>query len=333
MRTISPSLSIVKLTLLLFLFTALGCSKDDDAKADQYDVYPFGKFSDKAAYWKNGKLVDLGTETGSFLSCGTVSGSDIYFGGYNNSANGSLRGGTVWKNGVGTPLLRSTYIQQIVVAGSDFYIAGQGRTSTGKNVCMIWKNGQQIKLGDSTSYAGTTTGIAISGSDIHVVGWEAQNDSVVARYWKNGKIIKLPVSNKYTFLNSIAIVGSDVYIGGSESDGSNNAASRAKLWKNGAVDTSVNNFGEITKIISNSSDLYFAGAAPGATYWSNKSPVVISGQLGSEDVVKINSDLFVVTYTYTTTSFSSLFKNDQPVSPFNGTDSNIYLNGLLVQQK
>ena len=50
----------------------------------------------------------------------------------------------------------------------------------------------------------------------------------VAKYWKNGQEVSLTKLTAYGYTSCIAVVGSDVYVGGGESNGT-----LAKYWKNG----------------------------------------------------------------------------------------------------
>ena len=65
----------------------------------------------------------------------------------------------------------------------------------------------------------TSTGSEV---DVYVAG----GDGVVAKYWKNGQAVSLTDG----IASSIAVVGSDVYVAGSEYNGSFWVA---KYWKNG----------------------------------------------------------------------------------------------------
>src|SRR5690606_2882518 len=127
---------------------------------------------------------------------------------------------------------------------------------------------------------------------VHVVGWEAKDDSVCARYWKNGKLIKLPIDMKYTYLHTIAIDGPDVYIGGYASANNDNDQ-WVKIWKN-QVDQSPGNHGQVTKIVVSDGDVYTLGNLIGGSYKKNGEPVYKEGQIGAVDIAPYEN-VFVVT--------------------------------------
>lgn len=172
---------------------------------------------------------------------------------------------SVWKNGVPTHLQSfgipggagdsnrysasyfGDYVSGMQVAGNDVYVSGGSHQSQRNNppsyrFAEYWKNGVPTLLvnglldssGSAYSFAGypTTTGIAVSGSDVYVSGYElTSGDNVIAIYWKNGVATYLSTSPAGSSANGIAVSGSDVYVAGYQNI---NDTSRAMLWKNGA---------------------------------------------------------------------------------------------------
>ena len=189
-------------------------------------------------------------------------------------------------------------------------------------------------LGDPDEEFASTMGIAISGSDIHVIGYEAKGDSVLAKYWKNGNLIKLPTDMPKTMLTSIGILGSDVYIGGYI--WVNNDPQNAFYWKNGVRISASQNFGEITKIIVSGSNVFFTGiASDNATYWLNEEPIRVEGLHSTLDIASIKDDLFLVALGLPLSSQSIYLvtKKGEIVPPFDGTDPNMKTLGILVKEK
>ena len=81
----------------------------------------------------------------------------------------------------------------------------------------------------------------MSGTDVYVAGYENVTTEVgpgqfvvagVAKYWRNGVATALTDGTNDAAATSIAIFGSDIYIGGWETSG---GVSVAKVWKNGTA--------------------------------------------------------------------------------------------------
>ena len=217
------------------------------------NVYVVGHASGTAVYWKNGNQINLVnnrvvTEATSI----TVSGSDVYIGGYDVSPNANLA--VYWKNGVEVILaaaLPLTSVNAIAVSGGNVYAAGFIGDSA-----VIWENGTRTTL--SNGYA-RANAIAISGNDIYVAGTE----NGVAVYWKNGVKTSLPSAAVAT-ANAIAISGTDVYVAGT--DNTNNAT----YWKNGVkmVLSTLNSSAKSIALFNG--DVYISGWLPSqAVYWKN----------------------------------------------------------------
>jgi hypothetical protein len=115
--------------------------------------------------------------------------------------------------------------------------------------------------------------------DVYVAGISTSvNYKVVATYWKNGIAKKIADSSVNSLANSVAVLGSDVYIAG-EVDGA------AVLWKNG-IATTLSANGTANTVVVNGNDVYVGGAItqnglPMATYWKNGNLVAISDSVNA----------------------------------------------------
>lgn len=231
----------------------LSCSKkESDKKRDLYFEVGQQLFAPGAtytAYYKNYEKLSLNT-TESITGPMFVQGDDVYL----PTSSGYL------KNGALVPLREASVIYSIYVKDGDVYAAGDRKPygasywkngqlfklepdsseyaiTAGKilvadngDICVggvvryerrpeviaYWKNGTQHELGE-----GTFTDMALSGTDVHIVGTQ-QNEGA---YWING--IKLPLTGadgkRPGLMTSVSIWNGDVYLTGRG----------ALYWKNG----------------------------------------------------------------------------------------------------
>ena len=156
-------------------------------------------------------------------------GSDVYVAG--SEYNGSVNVAKYWKNGQAIALTDGTndaYANSIVVVGSDVYVAGWNETG------LLCSQILEKRAGYSTHRWNKRCLMQIPlplWAAMYM--WQGLNTTVrisVAKYWKNGQAIALTDGTKDAYANSIAVVGSDVYVAGYENNGSVYAA---KYWKNG----------------------------------------------------------------------------------------------------
>jgi len=177
----------------------------------------------------------------------------------------------------------------------DVYAAGYISTTNGSGgiseVAAYWKNGVITRLTDSLSFS-EATGIAVSGSDVYVVGYVTSltnpgNENAVL--WKNGVATMLSPDSTSSMATCVALMGSDVYVGGtifdvtSQTSNSTSYANQPVYWKNGSPNLLPMATG-ISSIAVSGSDVYFAGSivstnkfqatgplGPGSTaaYWKN----------------------------------------------------------------
>jgi hypothetical protein len=261
--------------LKTLLFAAVGlilvitsCSKSAPSSPPPsfttgYNIYMAGTADGKAVYWKNGVEVDL-APSGTASSI-TVSGTDVYVGGYIN--DGLNIEAAYWKNGQQIQLEGPgvSHVFGIALNGTDIYCVGDlyGPQGNGQDSVTYWVNGTRMHYSPNTN--GQATSIMFAGSEMYVGGqvWDLSgNDTAVV--WKNGVqnwygtpggIYALGLSPTDTFAvgnlgtlptywthtnflqlassgygTSIAISGSDIYIGGDTLNigGTNQAV----YWKN-----------------------------------------------------------------------------------------------------
>lgn len=164
-----------------------------------------------------------------------------------------------------------TLVDHQIEPGPDVYITGV-EESNGLFTGQYWKNGKSVRLLTSPTLV-YPTAIAVSGNDVHVVGWvNDQKSQAVGVHWKNGKLVDF-AKLRPSFLSDVAVSGNDVYIAGQGVDHAN--YSYATYWKNGEAVTLENSIGGWARaVLPSGSDIYAAGSfwngtVTVATYWKN----------------------------------------------------------------
>lgn len=247
-------------------------------------------------YWKNNVLASVSNiyEPVAFEDV-VVSGSDVFIVGFGRDEESYCA--MYWKNGQPTKLPSGSRGKAtgIAIQNGDVYVSGTVvPMDTLKRVAKYWKNGVEMSLSDSTLWT-EATAIAVSGNDVHVVGYEYTEYGRIAKYWKNG--IASNLSNaESSEPRGIAILGNDVYVVGWEGTSSKGIA---KLWKNG-VGMNLRGGRDATGIMIVGTDIYISGIGPVgrisstdggiAKYWKNGVPVDLTD--GSNEAFA--SDIFVV---------------------------------------
>jgi len=240
------------------------------------------------------------------LNCSGKDNVIVYVAGYEENKNACVA--KIWKNGKPENLSDGTkyaWANSIYVSGTDVYVAG----NASEGVAQLWINGVGKKLTNGENYAGAKS-VFVSGSDILVAGFESgseNNDR--AKYWKNGKSITL---SKGFEANSIATLGKDVYIVGSDVSFLHPVRfpSAAKMWKNGKdmnlTDERDSAIAESVFVSGN--DVYVAGFVLGnnifggdrmATYWKNGTAVQLSDETRESEAYSIfvfGDDVYVAGY-------------------------------------
>lgn len=301
-----------RVSILVFIFLNFGCSKSSTTEAPPLftpgvDVYMAGELNSKAVYWRNGEVVELAPNATAYAI--QVVGSDIFVGGYVYDTNFRPHA-AYWKNGVQV-ILEGSGISQVLglcVDGGDIYCVGdfQNPPNTIGDTAVYWKNNNpRINL-SMNSYA-RASAVSIVGSAIYITGQFGINPDT-AVVWKNfiqytystpGHMSALAFSGTdsffvgsagfdaaywavdslhrlipgFAFANSIALHGSDVFIGGARRDQNN--FTQAGYWKNDSmiVLTSDGQASHVNGVVFAANDFYavgyIAGGNPGPVYWKN----------------------------------------------------------------
>lgn len=171
--------------------------------------------------------------------------------------------------------------------------------------------------------------------DVYVAGVEYNGSIATAKYWKNGQAMTVGDKVNWSIANSIAVVGNDVYVAGTEVIGPSKQI--AKYWKNGQAIalTDGTKIAGATSIAVVGSDIYVAGIvydgvyANGypngiATYWKNGQAIALTDGTKDADassIVVVGNDVYVAGREYNGPgNVVKYWKNGQPISLTNGTN-------------
>jgi hypothetical protein len=259
------------------------------------DVYVVGYENDNTGFkyarlWKNGVATTLSDSNAVYAEATaiTIAGNDVYIVGQEYTPPISRI--VMWKNGIRTVIEESNpnescKPQSIAVFNGDVYIAGEFSHSA-----YFWKNGVGTRLSDNRPTSANA--VAISGTDVYVVGTEKINGKNIATIWKNGISSFLPNdSTQDAFATSICIARNDVYVAGTQG-WVNRGMSKVKLWKNGSEvnftseNVRIPNGNTSVKVVNN--DVYVGGtngAKP--TVWKNGVPESWSDSENYAEIINI----------------------------------------------
>lgn len=310
--------TLVLLTAILVLFQTSGCKKESTTQTPKTPVVYIAGTTQTgtktlATYWKDGTPTVLSSGVNNEVGLGIyVSGTDVYVCGYETSTSTLAK---YWKNGVAVPLTDGSNFAQaysIFVSGNDVYVSGYEFSPGGIAIAKYWKNGIGVPLTDGTKPSNAMA-IFVSGSDVYVAGHE---NYTTAKFWKNGISTTLTDSG---YATSIAVAGTDVYIGGQQSVG---GVYVPKYWKNGtAVELPHSNVATyVFGIAVSGADVHTAGATlQAAKAWKNTTAVNLTASVGTlkssgNGIGIAGSDVYIVGHQQTASKYiASYWKNGQPV--------------------
>lgn len=327
---------LLLLAQLILAFPFFAC--DDDSEDNGYDLYVYGAQNSKGTVWMNG-VEQPETLLANFLYGGSTDGKDLYVAGYGVANVTQTPVAKYWKNGSEVVLSDGTKDERaydVAVSGSDVYAAGFEQDNFGPLKAKYWKNGNEVILrGNPDSSFGIATDVVVSGSDFYVLSWEnvGQNDSIVSRVWKNGKMMHLETDSVYTYVEGIAVSGNDVHLVGYESN--KNGFRIYKYWKNGIG--TFNPHGA-KKIAVNGNDIYMTGwgANNNLGIWKNDVFTALTSEYAELVSIHIQgNDVIVAGNLLDNNNHRSgiVWKNGVPVAPFLGTDPTITITGAVGIKK
>jgi hypothetical protein len=303
---------------IIFLF-GFSCKKQSiPATAKNATLYFAGADGNKAVYWKNGSEYTLPSTNGARVSSIPVSGTDVYFAGFEGTGpEVSFPSPAVyWKDGVKftIPYLNSILdsnsdnflsldlVSNIAFSGTNLYIGG-----TAGSRAIYWLNGVKHMLpgADPVNGGSYVNDMFLSGPDLYLAGYDSGN---LPSFWKNGVETILPLADTVKYypgnpfylgeVSRIYVSGPDVYCAGI--DGWTLA-----YWKNGVEHTlpvmnpekDPNSTGGTSGIALSGTDLYITGVdGKSAVYWKNgiENKLPSNGQAYAAGVAFIGTDVYIV---------------------------------------
>lgn len=296
----------------------------------------------KPAYWKDGIITTLSGSSGQAYALDAPDSTKVYAIGY---LNASVTQTSLWTNGAQS--LVSGLGNDISVRGQDVYIAG----SVGSDA-VFWKNGNSTPLTHGVGVVAQANRILVENNNIHVGINVLNNDlfSYTTIYWKNG--VPQTISSGALFVDMI-ISGSDVFILGISSDGTNSAI----IWKNGIVFCTfggkVSSGGKNYKYTPTgirvlNGDIYVCGVKTdfqvnSPCYWKINLTTKVSGSpivlpydsnlryVGYTSIGTIENDLYISAYD-DEFHHALLWKNGTLTPPFDGssTSPNFFIKRICV---
>jgi hypothetical protein len=189
-----------------------------------YDYY-YTNQKCNAMVWKNGEPQTLSkNDKETYATSVFVSNGDVYVTGYcwNNHV------AILWKNGLeqtlNGPIMFNGnphgYAEAVFVSGGDVYVAGFVFGLGNYSAAVLWKNGEPHYLSDGNYYDEQLYSVFVSDDgDVYAAGRVLGGDVLwTATLYKNGVAQSFDVGKHATEINSIFVLGSDVYMIGTEQD-------------------------------------------------------------------------------------------------------------------
>jgi hypothetical protein len=323
-RLIFSALSLAAITPLAGCGSGESVPPGSGTTTLQADVYIAGFTTNPAniklaTIWKNGIPTTLsnGTYPATAYSI-AVSGGNTYVCGLQN--NGTYNVLELWVNGVETALtdgkLQGSKCS-VAVSGSDVYVSGgeAGYDANGNyiDVAGYWKNGsfvQLISANTAGQNGGGVSSIVVTSANVDVLGNQnellSSSGSIILNsipiLWKDG--VSSPITNgsQYATANSIAVSGTDIYVGGSICQTVEPDCQHAVYWKNGTLTQLSSDPDSVVSGIAVSATTVFASgntsvpAGFSAEYWENGVPTILdqSTSASANGIVVSGSDVYVV---------------------------------------
>lgn len=306
--------------LFLLALLAVGCKKSNvTVPAKKSTLYFAGADGNKAVYWENGVEHTLPSTKGAEVRSISISGSDVYFTGYEGPGTEvSYPGPAVyWKSGVkytipylnsvmdanGDNYLSLDLVAKIAFSGTYMFIGG-----THDDRAVDWINGveEMQPTIDSNFPASYVNDMVLSGPDLYLAGYDGGQH--VPAYWRSGVETVLPVADTLKLdplhplaigeVNRIYVSGPDVYCAGWD-------GWTLVYWKNGSEhtlpvinkQTTSTSTGVTLSIAVSGSDLYITGNdGNSAVYWKNgvETKLPSSGTASAAGIVFIGTDVYIV---------------------------------------
>ncbi|RAJ79360.1 hypothetical protein CLV59_106421 [Chitinophaga dinghuensis] len=177
----------------------------------------------------------------------------------------------------------------------DVYVAGWEDSVHLSPRAKYWVNGVPYSL-PGGEYA---VAIALSGSDVHIVGTKSDN----AIYWKNGVPTTLVKTGYTAIANGITVFNGDVYVAGSDDLG-NVLSNRPVYWKNGIqvqLTTGGSTISSSAKDIAvNGTNVYVVGTVDSKpVIWKNGVLSYLSDTPGMAlSIAVIGADIYICGYDF-----------------------------------
>jgi len=136
---------------------------------------------DSAVVWRNGLQTWYGIP-GSMNAIG-VAANDTFF-------LGNFMGASYWTPTRYKLLDKNAFCGSIAFNGTDVYIGGARRDSTGNSHAGYWKNDVFVALPNDYK-SSVVNGIAVAGGDVYAAGYVTDGTKYIPVYWKNGSMFSL----------------------------------------------------------------------------------------------------------------------------------------------
>ncbi len=296
--------------------------------------------NDVTTYYYRAYATNLkGTSYGNEFSFTTMPKSTVYTVGESSKLVAALWiGGT--KSDFKDKLVEGSQPNSVYVSGTDVYVVGGGFTTvTYNNNNYYWKNGIPKRLYANGKIDNGLNSIVVSNTDVYIGGGSMSKNSqgssiTVPTIWKNE--IATILSNNQGNVNSVAVVGSDVYTAGRVAP-TEFQSLVPSIWKNGAPIYLSNQEGSVLSIFVNGSDVYAVGSIrinqiEKAVLWKNGNMTTLYNNAVAKSIFISNSNVYIVINTNSSapTTESILYKNGVFTTLNISKAGNIFVSGMDV---